>query len=68
VRGASGVAAPIFDRHGAGVGACTIAGPTDRLRPRLRQLAAEARDTARAISALLGHRPPDDRTTTRRTS
>jgi IclR family transcriptional regulator, acetate operon repressor len=68
VRGASGVAAPIFDRHGAVVGACTIAGPTDRLRSRLRQLAAEARDAADAISSLLGHRTPDDRTATRRTS
>jgi IclR family transcriptional regulator, acetate operon repressor len=67
VRGASGVAAPIFDRHGAVVGAGTIAGPTDRLRPRLRSLAAEARDTARAISARLGHRAQDDHTT-RRTS
>jgi IclR family transcriptional regulator, acetate operon repressor len=67
-RGASGVAAPIFDRHGAVVGACTIAGPTDRLRPRLRPLALEAREAARAISALLGHRPPDDRSATRRTS
>jgi DNA-binding IclR family transcriptional regulator len=68
VRGAAGVAAPIVDRDGHTVGACTIAGPTDRVRPRLRQLADEARDTARAISALLGHRPPDDRTATRRTS
>jgi DNA-binding IclR family transcriptional regulator len=68
VRGASGVAAPIFDRHGAVIGACTIAGPTDRLRPRLRQLAAEARDAARAISALLGHHPSDDRPATRRPS
>jgi IclR family transcriptional regulator, acetate operon repressor len=68
VRGASGVAAPIFDRHGAVVGACTIAGPTDRLRSRLRSLAVEARDTARGISTLLGHRSPDDRTATRRTT
>jgi DNA-binding IclR family transcriptional regulator len=68
VRGASGVAAPIVDRHGHLAGACTIAGPTDRVRPRLRQLAAEAREAARAISALLGHRPPDDRIATRRTS
>lgn len=68
VRGASGVAAPIFDRHGAVVGACTIAGPTDRLRSRLRQLAAEARDAANGISTRLGHRESDDRTATRRTS
>jgi DNA-binding IclR family transcriptional regulator len=68
VRGASGVAAPIFDRRGDCVGACTIAGPTDRLRPRLRQLAGHARDAARTISALLGHRTSDDRNGTRRTS
>jgi IclR family acetate operon transcriptional repressor len=68
VRGASGVAAPIFDRHGAVVGACTIAGPTDRLRSRLRPLAAEARDAARTISALLGHHLSDDRPATRRPS
>jgi DNA-binding IclR family transcriptional regulator len=68
VRGASGVAAPILDRGGQAVGACTIAGPTDRLRPRLRQLATEARDTARAISVALGHRPSEDRNGHRRTS
>jgi len=66
VRGASGVAAPIVDRHGHGVGACTVAGPTDRLRPKLRQFAADARETARAISALLGHHAPDDRPRARR--
>ena len=66
VRGASGVAAPIVDRHGHTVGACTIAGPTDRVRPRLRQLAAEAKEAARSISALLGHHAPDDRPRARR--
>jgi DNA-binding IclR family transcriptional regulator len=41
-------------------GACAIGGPTDRVRPRLKALAAEVRATARAISALLGGRvdPP----------
>jgi len=68
VRGASGVAAPIFDRHGRVVGACTIGGPTDRVRPRLRQLAAEVRETARGISSLLGHRPHEDRKPPGRTS
>jgi DNA-binding IclR family transcriptional regulator len=38
-------------------GACAIGGPTDRVRPRLRALAAEVRTSARAISARLGHRP-----------
>jgi IclR family transcriptional regulator, acetate operon repressor len=68
VRGAAGVAAPIFDRRGDCVGACTIAGPTDRFRPRLRQLAAEAKSTARAISALIGYLTPGDRNGIRRTS
>jgi DNA-binding IclR family transcriptional regulator len=61
VRGAAGVAAPILDRHGRVVGACTIGGPTDRVRPKLRPLAAEVKATARAVSALLGHRTHDDR-------
>jgi DNA-binding IclR family transcriptional regulator len=56
VRGAAGVAAPIFDRQGRVTGVCTVAGPTDRVRPQLRALTAEARRTAAAVSALLGHR------------
>ena len=54
--GAAGVAAPIFDRDGRVAGACAIGGPTDRVRPRLRALAAEVKAAARAISARLGHR------------
>lgn len=66
VRGAAGVAAPIFDRSARVAGVCTIAGPTDRVRPRVRQLTAEVRRTARAISTRLGYRsngsdPHDDR-------
>jgi DNA-binding IclR family transcriptional regulator len=61
VRGAAGVAAPIFDRQGRVAGVCTVAGPTDRVRPQVRQLTAEARRTAAAISALLGHRATDRR-------
>jgi IclR family transcriptional regulator, acetate operon repressor len=60
VRGASGVAAPLFDRHGRVAGACAIGGPTDRVRPQLRRLATEVTVTARAISTLLGHRAPDN--------
>jgi len=58
--GAAGIAAPIFDRDGHVAGACAIGGPTARVRPRLKPLAAEVKATARAISALLGHRidPP----------
>jgi DNA-binding IclR family transcriptional regulator len=59
VRGAAGVAAPIFDRQGRVAGVCTVAGPTDRVRPQVRPLTAEVRRTAAAISVLLGHRPSD---------
>jgi IclR family acetate operon transcriptional repressor len=62
--GAAGIAAPIFDRDGHVAGACAIGGPTARVRPRLKPLAAEVKATARAISALLGHRidpPPASR-------
>jgi len=54
--GAAGIAAPIFDRDGCVTAACAIGGPTDRVRPRLKPLAAEVKAAARAISALLGHR------------
>ena len=56
VPGASGIAAPVFDRYGRVAGACAIGGPTDRVRPRLRPLATEVKATARALSARLGHR------------
>ena len=52
--GAAGIAAPIFDRDGRVAGACAIGGPTDRVRPRLKLLAAEVTAAARAISLLLG--------------
>ena len=58
--GASGIAAPVFDRHGHVAGACAIGGPTERVRPRLKALAAEVKATARALSARLGHRAQDD--------
>jgi DNA-binding IclR family transcriptional regulator len=56
VAGASGIAAPVFDRYGRVAGACAIGGPTDRVRPRLKMLAGEVKATARALSARLGHR------------
>jgi DNA-binding IclR family transcriptional regulator len=56
--GASGIAAPIFDRHGQVAGACAIGGPTDRVRPRVRALVTEVKATARALSARLGYRGP----------
>jgi DNA-binding IclR family transcriptional regulator len=55
VRGATGVAAPIFEAGGGVAGACAIGGPSDRVKSRLRQLSADVRATARSISALLGH-------------
>jgi len=54
--GAAGIAAPVFDRGGRVAAACAIGGPTARVRPRLRRLAAEVKAAARAISTLLGHR------------
>ena len=54
VKGASGIAAPVYDREGRVAGACAIGGPTDRMRPRLRQLAADVKATARSISIVLG--------------
>jgi DNA-binding IclR family transcriptional regulator len=59
VPGASGIAAPVFDRYGRVAGACAIGGPTDRVRPRLRALTTEVKSTARALSARLGHRARD---------
>ena len=57
VRGASGIAAPVYDRDGRVVGACAVGGPTDRIKPRMRQLAAGVKATARSISMLLGANP-----------
>jgi DNA-binding IclR family transcriptional regulator len=58
VPGASGIAAPVFDRQGRVAGACSIGGPTNRVRPRIRELADEVKATARALSARLGHPGP----------
>ncbi len=54
VRGACGIAAPIVDHRGAALAACAIGGPTDRVRPRLRELAADVKAAAEAISRRLG--------------
>ena len=58
VPGASGIAAPVFDRHGRVAGACAIGGPSNRVRPRIRALTAEVKATARVLSAQLGHPGP----------
>jgi DNA-binding IclR family transcriptional regulator len=55
VRGATGIAAPVYERDGRLAGACAVGGPTDRVKPRIRQLAADVKATARSISTLLGH-------------
>jgi DNA-binding IclR family transcriptional regulator len=68
VPGASGIAAPVFDRHGRVAGACAIGGPTDRVRPKLRMLATEVKATARALSARLGSPTRDNGTPGRRTT
>jgi DNA-binding IclR family transcriptional regulator len=60
VPGASGIAAPVFDRHGRVAGACAVGGPTNRVRPKIRALAAEVKATARALSAQLGHPGPQE--------
>ncbi len=59
VPGASGIAAPVFDRYGRVAGACAIGGPTERVRPRLQALASEVKAAARTLSARLGQRPPE---------
>ena len=65
VDGAAGVTAPIFDRQGRVAGVCTVGGPTDRLRPRVRALTAEVKRTAAEISAELGYRTSNKHPTTR---
>ena len=60
VAGASGIAAPVFDRYGRVAGACAIGGPTGRVRPRVRMLSAEVKATAETLSARLGHAPRAD--------
>ena len=59
VPGASGIAAPVFERAGRVAGACAIGGPTDRVRARMKMLTAEVKGTAHALSVRLGHRDHD---------
>jgi DNA-binding IclR family transcriptional regulator len=56
VPGACGIGAPILDQGGAVLAACAIGGPTDRLRPRLRELAADVKATADTIARRLDWR------------
>jgi len=52
-------AAAVITSNGA-VAACTIGGPTGRIRAHLRRLAAEVKTAAHTISRLLGCREPSD--------
>ena len=61
VPGASGIAAPVFDRYGRVAGACAIGGPTERVRPRLKMLATEVKTTARALSGRLGYHAREEK-------
>ena len=57
VQGAGAIAAPIFDRNNAVVGALSLAGPADRLRARLDPLVDAVKTSSFAISVALGWRP-----------
>jgi len=54
--GIVGVAAPVLDGAGRVIAAISLAGPSVRLRPRLLEIIAEVKETARTISLALGHR------------
>jgi DNA-binding IclR family transcriptional regulator len=51
--GASGIAAPIFNRAGVLVAGLVVAGPTQRVRPDIERIEREVRATARALSLAL---------------
>ena len=55
VTGATGIAAPYFDRRGAVCGAVLIAAPTSRIAHREAEIKKLARQGAEAISRLLGY-------------
>jgi IclR family acetate operon transcriptional repressor len=51
------VAAPVFGKEGALVGAVSVMGPTNRVNPRtMAALSKIVTGTAREISSALGHR------------
>lgn len=52
--GAASIAAPILDDHGRPAAVLVIAGPTDRIRPRLDDLATPLLDITSALSQRLG--------------
>jgi DNA-binding IclR family transcriptional regulator len=52
------VAAPVYTGGGAVVAALSVSGPGTRLTPpRIAEVAAACMTQARALSAVLGHRP-----------
>ncbi len=52
--GASAIAAPIFNRHGRAVAACTVVGPTQRLLAQKDRLAEWVRAAGDAVTRSLG--------------
>lgn len=52
--GSAGLAAPVFDRDGHVVAALVVGGPSVRLAPNLARFGKMTKDTARAISRVLG--------------
>lgn len=52
--GSAGLAAPVFDRDGRVVAALVVGGPSVRLAPNLARFGKMTKDTARAISRVLG--------------
>ncbi len=57
VQGASALAAPVLDHTGRLIAGISLAGPSERIRDHRPALAAELRNTAKALSALLAGRP-----------
>lgn len=55
--GASAIAAPIFDRHGRAVAACTVVGPTPRLLAQKERLAEWVKAAGDAVTRSLGFSP-----------
>jgi DNA-binding IclR family transcriptional regulator len=57
IAGASAIAAPIFDRHGRAVAACTVVGPTPRLLAQKKRLAKWVKAAGDAVTRRLGFHP-----------
>jgi DNA-binding IclR family transcriptional regulator len=57
IAGASGLAAPVFDRHSRARAACTVIGPTPRLLARRDALPRLVKAAGERISRTLGYQP-----------